>query len=69
MISVVMSIIEYGQEEHGGKKDFPGEMNTRWGTEGRVGSWQAVRSWQLYGRDDLVKVKGQSVKCREEEMV
>lgn len=37
----MMSIIECGQEEHGGKKDFPGEMNTRWGMEGRVGSWQA----------------------------
>lgn len=39
MITVVMSIIEYGQEEHGVEKDFPGEMNTKWGTEGRVGSW------------------------------
>lgn len=40
MISVVMSVIEYGQEEHGGEKDFSGEMNTKWGTEGRVGSCQ-----------------------------
>lgn len=52
--------MEYGQEEPGGggEKYFPWEMNTKCGIEVRVGSGQAVRSWQLYERSDLVEAEG-----------